>query len=98
MTEAEYLAEVYQLCHTHGVYVHHCRHAYSCEGAGFPDLVLIGVHGVLWREVKASHNDRMKPEQTGLIWLLRSAGQDAAVWTAADLQSGKVAKELASIA
>lgn len=97
MTEREYLAEVYELAAKAPVSVHHCNDSRYCHGTGFPDLVLIGARGVLWREVKASPGDRATPEQTALLWLLRATGQDARLWTERDLATGKVAEEIASI-
>lgn len=98
MTEADYLADVYDICTDAGATVHHCGDSRSCTGKGFPDLIIIGAHGVLYREVKASPNDRPTPEQTALIWLLRASGQDARFWTATDLLTGVVAEEVARVA
>jgi hypothetical protein len=98
LTESEFLAEVYKLADAEGVFVHHCGIAWRCHGDGWPDLVLVGTRGVLYREVKASPDDRMRPEQTALLWLLRAAGQDAEVWTEKDLASGTVAWEIRVIA
>jgi len=96
--QAEYLADVYDIVHDAGVWIHHCNDSRYCRGKGFTDLVIVGLRGVLWREVKASPNDRPTPEQTALIWLLKAAGEDARVWTVIDLVTGKVADEIAEIA
>jgi hypothetical protein len=98
VTESDYLADVYEICKDAGVSVHHCNDSRHCHGAGFPDLLLIGVRGILFREVKASATDRPRPEQTAILWLLRAAGQDAEVWNATDLLTGRVADEIARIA
>ena len=98
MTEAEYLGQVYDICKDAGAKAHHCGDGRACCGAGFPDLVIMGVHGILYREVKASPNDRKSPEQTAVLWLLKASGADAAVWTSEDLLTGKVAEEIRRIA
>jgi hypothetical protein len=97
LTEAEYLGQVYELAGKAGVLVHHCEDSRRCHGKGFPDLVLIGAHGLLLREVKASPGDRPRPEQTGLLWLLKASGQDARIWNYDDLKSGTVAYEIGRI-
>lgn len=97
LTEADYLAEVYSLCEKAPCLYHHCGVSYRCAGhRGFPDLIIIGYRGVLFREVKTV-NDRPTPDQTAMMWLLKAAGMDAEVWTESDLASGKVAREIAGI-
>lgn len=97
MTESDYLAEVYGLCKEAGVSCHHCNDSRRCKGGkGWLDLTLVGTKGVLFREVKTI-NDRVKPEQTAMIWLLKAAGASAKVWTEADLIMGVVAQEIAGI-
>jgi hypothetical protein len=99
MTEAEYLEAVYGICADARVFVHHCARTYLCRGEnGLPDLLITGIRGVLFREVKASPYDRVSPEQTAYIWLLTAAGQDAGIWNASDLLTGKVADEIGRIA
>lgn len=97
MTEPEYLRHVYALAEKAGVRVHHCNDSRHCHGKGFPDLVLIGAHGLMFREVKASPGDWPKPEQVGLLWLLKASGQDADFWYEDDLKSGTVAYEIGRI-
>lgn len=99
MRELDYLTAVYTIASDAAVRVHHCCVSWRCEGEnGFPDLVLVGIHGVLFREIKASYSDRPSPEQTAWLWLLKAAGADADVWNSEDLLCGRVADEIAKIA
>lgn len=70
-------------------------HQLRSEGThpGFPDDVLIGARGVLWRELKRE-GGRVTPAQALMHEQLRAAGQDVAVWRPRDLLSGRIAREL----
>jgi hypothetical protein len=65
--------------------------------SGFPDLVLAGPGGVLFRELKRQGK---KPTAAQDEWLcaLTDAGQDAGVWRPDSLLDGTIALELAAIA
>ena len=63
---------------------------------GFPDLVIVGPRGVLYRELKTDAG-RMRPEQTDWIERLSEASQDADVWRIRDWASGRVKSELEAI-
>lgn len=65
--------------------------------AGFPDLVLVGPQGTLFRELK-TETGRTSGAQEHWLTALRAAGQDAGVWRPSSLLSGRVARELAAIA
>jgi hypothetical protein len=65
--------------------------------SGFPDLVLVGPRGVLFRELKRQ-SEKPTPAQEDWLRALREAGQDADVWRPADLLSKRVARELTAIA
>jgi hypothetical protein len=97
MKERQFLEQVYGICAKAGVTVHHCNDARRCHGNGLPDLILIGVNGVLWREVKSQYDVNLRPVQTAVLWTLRAARQDARVWTEQDLDGGAVAREIAAI-
>jgi hypothetical protein len=70
---------------------------YRGDGAGWPDLHLTGIGGVLYRELKAE-DGRLTAEQQRYLDALRVAGCDADVWRPADLRSGRIAREIAAIA
>lgn len=66
------------------------------DGTGFLDLVLAGLGGVKFRELK-SDTGRLSPEQK--VWMVRldAAGADVGVWRPADLRSGRIEAEMRSI-
>jgi hypothetical protein len=64
--------------------------------AGLPDLIIVGDHGILWRELK-SPRGRLRPGQDILGRRLRASGQDWDTWRPADWASGRIKKELESI-
>jgi hypothetical protein len=64
--------------------------------SGFPDWVIIGPGGILWREGKGVRG-RVSPAQTEVIALLRARGQDARVWWPSDLVDGTARAELLAV-
>jgi len=73
----------------------HARDSRMSWGPGFPDLVIAGPAGVLFRELKAG--TRLSPNQKAWIALLEQAKADVEVWTPADLQSGRIWAQLNAI-
>lgn len=66
------------------------------DGAGFPDLVLVGPSGVLWRELK-TQKGTISSDQLDWLADLQRAGADAGIWRPSDLV-GTVRRELEAIA
>lgn len=62
--------------------------------AGFPDLVIVGPRGVLFRELKTD-TGRVSPEQSDWLADLTRAGADADVWRPADW--ARIQRELEAI-
>jgi len=75
----------------------HARDSRMSWGQGFPDLVICGPAGVLFRELKVP-GGRLSPKQKEWITLLDQAKADVEVWTPADLQSGRIWAQLTAIA
>ncbi len=94
MTEAELLSTVRDACKWAGLLCYH-THCSRRSEPGFPDLVVVGPRGVIFRELKAERGRLTADQQT---WLdrLAEAGADAAVWRPADWP-GRVLAELAGI-
>jgi len=69
--------------------------AVAGDGKGFPDLVIVGPGGILYRELKTDVG-RLEPEQ--VVWL-RTLGRvaDAGIWRPADLHDGTIERELKAI-
>lgn len=91
MTEAELQQDVADLCAELGLYHYHPHDSRRSE-RGWPDSVIVG-RRVIFRELKSSGGSA-SPEQKRLGWRLRAAGQDWAVWTPADWNSGRILAEL----
>lgn len=66
---------------------------------GFPDLMFVGPGGLMFRELKTVDGAARgtRPAQTKWKYRLRAARQDWAVWTPADLASGRIDGELAAL-
>lgn len=102
MTEDELLRNVIDLCRLLHLHVHHCRPARTERGwrtpiqghAGFPDVVIAGRGGVLFRELK---NDTEKPTDAQVAWLM-ALGVGSGIWRPADWVSGLVHTEMRRIA
>ena len=90
--EADLQRAVIDLAQLHGLLVHHCRPARMQSGKwatplqgakGFPDLVIAGPAGTLFRELKSTKG-QLSAEQVAWLDRLRSSGADASVWCPAD--------------
>jgi hypothetical protein len=72
----------------------------GADNAGFPDLMLVGPGGVLYRELKTENGKYrgLRSAQTTWKYRLQAARQDWAIWTPADLDAGRVDDALAALA
>lgn len=82
MNHAELQSRILTLASQLQMHVHHCDMRLATS-PGWPDLVLVGSHGVIWRELKVPP-DRCTSDQRELGYLLQSSHQDWAVWTPED--------------
>ena len=82
MTEAELQKRVLDLCDLLGLLVFHDNDSRR-NRAGFPDLVIVGRHRVLYRELKTD-TGQLRPEQKTWLNRLVAAGADAGVWRPRD--------------
>jgi len=94
MTERDLLDAVRDACRWAGLLAYHTFDSRRSE-RGFPDLVLVGPRGVLWRELKSSRG-RLSPAQREWLDMLHRAGSDVDVWRPDDWP-GRVLTELAAI-
>ena len=104
MTEDHLQTAVIDMAHLFGLKVAHFRPAQirpgkwvtpvQADGKGFPDLVIAGPGGVLFRELKSAAGT-LSAEQRMWLHALKSA--DVGVWRPADLQSGRIEQELRAV-
>ncbi len=95
MTEAQFQDMVVALCKLLGVAWYHPYFSRR-SAAGWPDLALCGAQGFMLRELKTEKGRLTRDQETwGLM--LRQAGVSWDVWRPADLQSGRIQRELLDI-
>lgn len=63
---------------------------------GFPDMVIAGPGGVLYRELKDPY-DTLSQQQLAWRDVLLASGQDWAIWRPADLLGGRIERELLAL-
>jgi hypothetical protein len=95
MRERDLQSAVIDLCRWLGLAYFH-DHDSRRNRAGFPDLVVCGSSGHLFRELKTEAG-RLRPEQLDWLSRLTQGGADAAIWRPTDLASGRVKSELEGI-
>jgi hypothetical protein len=96
MTEDQLLDHIADLCHDLAIMLFHTHDSRRDLGAGFPDLVLAGPGGVLFRELKNDHG-QLRPEQQRWRYRLLAGGTDYGVWRPDQWRSGFIEKELNAI-
>jgi len=95
VTEADFLAQVIDLARLLGYRVAHFRPAFTArgwrtpvqgDGAGFPDLVLVGRGRVIVAELKRELGS-VTPDQSSWLAAFAAAGVEAHVWRPRDLEA-----------
>lgn len=82
LSEAAFQKRILDYCQLRGFKVFHDTDPRRNE-RGWPDLVIGGPNGVLFRELK-TNTGRIRPEQEVWITLLQDAGVDARIWRPRD--------------
>lgn len=82
MTEAGLQENIIDLVGYAGGLVYHTHDSRRSE-PGFPDLVIVGPHGVLFRELKSA-TGYLTSEQVRWVGRLKAAGADVTVWRPGD--------------
>lgn len=95
MKEAELQRMVTELCTELGLLYFHKGDSRRSDGAGFPDLVIVGTR-ILFRELKTTTG---KPSVKQLQWAahIQCARGDWGLWQPADWDSGLILAQLLSI-
>ena len=98
MTGEELLAEITLAIKTEftGLRYFHSRDSRRDEMRGFPDLVIVGPEGVLYRECKGV-SEELRPDQVLWKWALKASGANWDVWRPADLSTNRVGMELSDL-
>lgn len=105
MSESQLQFTVIDMAKRLGLLVHHCRPAPVRTGkwvtpiqghTGFVDLVIVGVGGVLYRELKGEKT-HPTPEQMRWMGTLDESGQDVAIWRPEHLRDGTVEAALKAL-
>lgn len=89
-------ANLRRLMKDYHLYGFHARSAIGSE-AGWPDWVIIGPNGILFRELK-SHRGELTVEQRSVGSKLGKVGLDWAVWRPQHYFDGTIERRLAAIA
>jgi|SRR5215472_15125922 len=97
VSEAQLMEWIRELCSLLRLRVFHCADARRSWGPGFPDLVIVGPGGVMFRECK-TFNGKTSADQDSWAVTLQEAGQDWALWRPQDWMSGRVRRELERLA
>jgi hypothetical protein len=88
VTHDQLVAEIQSRASRRAVLSHYCRDSRRCDGdPGVPDLLLAGLFGAAFVEVKTGA-DKLKPDQVTWRHTLIAAGQVYEVMHAADLADG----------
>lgn len=82
LSEAQFQQQILDLAVYLGLRVFHDYDSRR-NTAGFPDLVIVGAGGVLFRELKTD-TGRVDPEQRKWLADLDGAGADAGIWRPRD--------------
>lgn len=91
MSEADLQSAIMHRCAWLGLAVYHTHDSRRSQ-PGFPDLVIAGGQGVMFRELKTAKGRLSKPQEE---WLARLP--NAAVWRPVDLIEGRVLAELEAL-
>lgn len=96
MTHAQLDQNVAGLARWLRLYAYHTRNS-TGSARGFPDWVLIGPGGILYRENKVPP-DTLKPDQRAYGKALTAAGANWGVWRPEDWHTDRIRREMDAIA
>jgi hypothetical protein len=97
VTEAHLQAAIEAECGRLGLLHHHNPDSRRVKSSGFPDSVIVGPGGILYRELKDKYG-RLSPEQRRWGSKITRAGGDWAVWRPADWEDGTITRQLLALA
>lgn len=95
-SEESFQRAVMDLCAHMGLLVFHSGDSRRDSTAGFPDLVIVGKHGIVFAELK-SEKGRVRPEQIAWLTALAQARATAVIWRPQDIKTRRIVNQLRSI-
>lgn len=96
VTHDEMVTEIQDRAAAYGLLSHYCQRSTTCKGSrGMPDLIVAGIGGAVFLEVKTPGHGPV-PDQTTWIYTLRAGGQVVMVVRGADLVDGTLDRILAA--
>ena len=99
MNETELQHKVQAICEELDLLWHHCCDPRKCTGnKGLPDLIIVGPGGLLLAELKSDDGTTSAHQDLWLWQLSHTPNTPGRVWRPADLESGRIRRELAAIA
>lgn len=97
MSEAELMEAIRAMVRDLRLHAFHAADSRRSWGPGFPDLVIAGIGGCIYRECKTEHG-ALSPEQRQWGQALQASGQRWSVWRPRHLLDGTIGRELAAVA
>jgi hypothetical protein len=96
LNESELQAQVIAMCDDLGLYVFHSTDPKRDIGTGFPDLVICGMNGHVFVELK-TNSGQLRTNQVRWRNRLTYANAPYALWTPRQLDSGEIRRTLVSL-
>jgi hypothetical protein len=97
MTEAELMEAIRSMVRDLQLHAFHAADSRRSWGRGFPDLVVTGRAGTIFREVK-TESGSLSAEQRQWGEALQASGERWSVWRPRHLLDGTIGRELAAVA
>jgi hypothetical protein len=94
-TEAALQNQVIAMCEAFKLWVYH-THDSRRSNPGFPDLVILGTGGHMFRELKSA-TGKVTVEQQAWLDDLKAHAADADVWRPEDWRTGRIERELRAL-
>ena len=97
MSEAELMEAIRAMVGDLSLHAFHAADSRRSWGPGFPDLVIAGLGGCIYREVK-TETGSLSADQRRWGYVLQASGQRYAIWRPRHLVDGTIGRELAAVA
>ena len=95
-TETSKIREIISIAEEYGCLAFHDWNP-RLDTPGFPDLVIVGPYGTIFRELKADKWSAITKAQKRWLHLFHASGLDAGFWYYKDVEDGRVRSEIAAL-